>query len=217
MRSTPAAGSPDRRPLDAWTTAVALAAVAVAVAVIVLSGCAGAGGVRAYPVGADEQDTSVAARSHPLGGIAKGTVFTPFAGDGFTVDVPENWQRTDRTAYASFADRLDLVTVEWTTAASAPTLATARSVEVPALRAHARTFSLTAVEQVERAAGSGVEIAYLQGGGPDVDTGRTVVHAVERYSFFRDGIRVTLTLAGPEGADNRAAWRRITDSLRWVH
>lgn len=217
MRSSPATGSPDRRPLDPWTTAAAMAAVAVAAAVAVLSGCVGAGGVRVDPPGGDDSGASVAAESHPVGGIAKGTVFEPFNAGVFTVDVPDGWPRTERANYVSYVDRLDLVTVEWSKAAGAPTTTTARTVDVPALRAAARSFTLQRIEAVSRPAGTGVEIAYLQGGSPDVVTGRTVVHAVERYTFYDAGIRVVLTLAGPKNADNSVPWRAITDSLRWVH
>jgi hypothetical protein len=41
------------------------------------------------------------------------------------------------------------------------------------------------------------------------------VQSVERYEFFRNGHTVTLTLAGPVGADNVDPWRRITDSFAW--
>jgi hypothetical protein len=42
-----------------------------------------------------------------------------------------------------------------------------------------------------------------------------VTEAVERYSFWRSGQEVVLTLSGPQGADNVDPWRKITDSVRW--
>ena len=46
-------------------------------------------------------------------------------------------------------------------------------------------------------------------------TGKVTAQSVERYEFFRNGRTVTLTLAGPVGADNVDPWRRITDSFAW--
>ena len=49
----------------------------------------------------------------------------------------------------------------------------------------------------------------------DPVTGKTRVDAVERYVFFRAGKQVTLTLSGPNGADNVDPWRIVTDSFGW--
>lgn len=206
-------------PLDPWATAAAMAVVVVAVGVAAAAGCAGAGGLRVDPTDDGATGTaSVASAGHAIRGIVKGTVFTPYTADtgGFQVDVPQGWQHTERANYASFADRLDLVTVQWAKAAVAPTTDSVRKVDVPALKEHARVFELRSVEPVERPAGSGVEIDYLQGGGPDVVTGHTAVDSVQRYLFFHEGVLVTLTLAGPKGADDSRSWRTVTDSLFWL-
>jgi hypothetical protein len=206
-------------PLDPWATAAAVAVVAVAIAVAAVAGCAGAGGLRVDPTGGDDATTaSVASAGHAIRGIAKGTVFTPFTAQtgGFQVDVPQGWQHTERANYSSFADRLDLVTVQWAKAVAAPTIASVKKVDIPVLEAHARVFTLQSVEQAVRPAGTGIEIDYLQGGGPDVVTGRTAVDSVQRYLFFHDGVLVTLTLAGPKGTDDSRSWRTVTDSLFWL-
>ena len=39
--------------------------------------------------------------------------------------------------------------------------------------------------------------------------------AVERYSFWHNGIEAVLTLSGPKGADNVDPWRIVSDSLKW--
>ncbi|MEV6006639.1 hypothetical protein AB0M29_07520 [Streptomyces sp. NPDC051976] len=209
----------DGSPLDPWATAAAMAVVVVAVGVAAAAGCAGAGGLRVDP--ADDGATataSVASAGHAIRGIPKGTVFTPYTAEtgGFQVAVPQGWQHTERANYASFADRLDFVTVQWAKAAAAPTVDSVEKVEIPALKEHASVFTLQSVERVERPAGAGVEIDYLQGGGPDVVTGRTAVDSVQRYLFFHEGVLVTLTLAGPKGADDSRSWRTVTDSLFWL-
>jgi len=46
-------------------------------------------------------------------------------------------------------------------------------------------------------------------------TGKVVRDAFERYTFYRAGKRVDLTLSGPTNADNVDPWRIVSDSLRW--
>ena len=58
----------------------------------------------------------------------------------------------------------------------------------------------------------GGQLAHFRTARP---TGKVTAQSVERYEFFRNGHTVTLTLAGPVGADNVDPWRRITDSFAW--
>jgi hypothetical protein len=47
-------------------------------------------------------------------------------------------------------------------------------------------------------------------------TGKAGRDAVQRYVFFHNGTRVTLTLSGPQAADNVDPWRIVSDSVRWT-
>lgn len=69
---------------------------------------------------------------------------------------------------------------------------------------------------VSRAAGPVVLITYGALSDPDPVTGKSRPNDVQRYEFWHAGQGVTLTLAGPKGADNVDPWRKITDSLRWT-
>ncbi len=47
-------------------------------------------------------------------------------------------------------------------------------------------------------------------------TGKVAREAFERYTYFKAGTRVDLTLSGPTNADNVDPWRIVSDSLRWT-
>ena len=69
---------------------------------------------------------------------------------------------------------------------------------------------------VTRTAGTGVLLTYQRDSATDPVTGKVVRDAVQRYSFFRAGTRVDLTLTGPSNADNVDPWRIVSDSLTWT-
>jgi hypothetical protein len=72
------------------------------------------------------------------------------------------------------------------------------------------------VSVVERSAGPALLVTYTGDGPPDPVTKKVVTDAFERYQFFHNGELATLTLSGPEGADNVDPWMIVTDSLRWT-
>jgi hypothetical protein len=39
---------------------------------------------------------------------------------------------------------------------------------------------------------------------------------VQRYTFWKNGNQVVLTLSGAVGADNVDPWHIVTDSFRWA-
>ncbi|GAC1310243.1 MAG: lipoprotein [Vulcanimicrobiaceae bacterium] len=50
---------------------------------------------------------------------------------------------------------------------------------------------------------------------PDPVTGKRFLLERLTYVFVRGGRAVSITLAGPIGADNADVWKRITDSFLW--
>ena len=56
-------------------------------------------------------------------------------------------------------------------------------------------------------------VTYEADSAPNAVTGKAVREAVERYTFWRAGQQVVLTLSGPKGADNVDPWRIVTNSL----
>jgi hypothetical protein len=199
-----------------------LAAVVVA-GLALLAGACGSGG--ASPYGGSTPTTatppSEASRNapevNPAGDIPDNQVFVPYSPPGgrFTVKVPEGWGRTARAGTVSFTDKLNTISMETRPAPAAPTVASARQAELPAIRSASRRYEPGSVTQVRRAGGDVVLVTFKADAPADPVTGKVVHDAVERYEFWRGGTEAILTLAGPVGADNVDPWRIVSDSFRW--
>jgi hypothetical protein len=165
------------------------------------------------PTGAAPAGTETA----PPGDIPDSTVYVDYrAGSGlYEVKVPEGWARTASRAGISFTDKLNTITIQ-TSPAAAPTMATARAAEVPAIQRSVHGFVLAGLSMVSRPAGTAVLIRYRADSQPDPVTGKVYKDAIERYEFYRNGTEAVVTLAGPAGADNVDPWRTVTNSYRWL-
>jgi hypothetical protein len=137
------------------------------------------------------------------------------SGDGYSVKVPEGWARMANDTSALFTDKLNSIRVDVAKGTTAPTPASVRA-ELAALGKKAGHFALGPIDTVSRKAGKAVVAHYRADAAADPVTGKVVNDDVEQYEFWRNGTRVTLTLAGPHGADNVDPWRIVTDSFGWT-
>src|SRR5580704_684137 len=175
------------------------------------------------------QATSATAASSPAGAAPAGTetpppgdipdtttyvAFRPGSGQ-FEVKVPEGWARTVAPAAVFFTDKLNVISI-YTIKAAAPTVASARAAEVPAIKLPLHGFALTGVSVVSRPAGTAVLIRYSADSRPDPVTGKVYQDTFERYEFYRHGTEAVVLLGGPAGADNVDPWRTVTNSFRWL-
>ena len=151
------------------------------------------------------------------GDIPDSQVFVPFTAPGglVTVSVPQGWARSDQGTGTVFTDKFNSVRIESRPRSAAPDVGSVGAQEVPQLRGSTPGFVLGEVRMVQRSAGPVVLVTYQGSSAPNPVTGKSVTEAVERYSFWRSGQEVVLTLSGPQGADNVDPWRKITDSVRW--
>ncbi|HEY3317049.1 MAG TPA: hypothetical protein VGK50_01315 [Coriobacteriia bacterium] len=172
----------------------------------------------ATPPAAVKPEAPIAPETNPPGDIPDTQVFVAYRppSAGFEVKVPEGWSRTQGGSTASFTDKLNVVTMTWGTAPSAPTAASVKSADLPKLSAEVPAFQLQSVKQVKLPAGETVLLTYRQNGEPNAVTGKRYRLDVSRYVYFRNGIRVDLVLSSPVGADNVDPWRTISESLRWL-
>jgi hypothetical protein len=151
---------------------------------------------------------------NPIGDIPDTQVYVPFASsDGsFTLSVPEGWaQKVDGTAI-TFTDKLNRVRIDARPAASPPSPESVQHDELSSAKPSNGGF---AIQVVRRNAGDVVLATYQAVAAPNPVTGKAGTDDVERYSFWRQGREVILTLSGPVGADNVDPWRTITDSFQW--
>jgi hypothetical protein len=158
-----------------------------------------------------------APETNPQGDIPDNQQYVAYAppGGGFSVKVPEGWSRTGTPPTVTFTDKLNSIRIETAPSPSAPTAASVQR-EISAFRTTATHFSGGAVSTIQRKAGSVVLATYRTDASPDPVTGKVRNDDVERYHFWKAGKLVTLTLAGPHGADNVDPWRIVTDSFRWT-
>lgn len=140
--------------------------------------------------------------------------FSPALG-GYSLKTPEGWARTSNAATTSFTDKLNHIQVSTAAAATPPSIASVTRTDVPALEASVPKFAIGKVSLVVRRGGRAVRLTYEGDSAPNQVTGRVVRDAFERYTFYRAGRRVDLTLSGPTNADNVDPWRIVSDSLRW--
>jgi hypothetical protein len=155
--------------------------------------------------------------SNPPGAIPDTQAYVLYTSPGarFSVKVPEGWARAHHGNATTFSDTLNRIEMSTSASASAPTTASVRGADVPALQATVAKFAMGGVKEVHRPAGPALLLTYQGDSAADPVTGKVVRDAFERYIFYRAGRRVDLTLAGPTNADNVDPWRIVSDSLRW--
>ena len=162
-------------------------------------------------------ESPVAVESNPPGDIPDNTAYVPYTSSagGFKISVPEGWARSTTKTSVTFTDKLNTVVVSWQLATAAPTVATAKSTEVPALKAATRAFQLKSVSTASLSAGPTVLIEYQANSDPNPVTGKQYRLDVLRYELYKNGSEVAITLLSPVGADNVDPWRIITESYAW--
>jgi hypothetical protein len=196
---------------------VALAGVAALAVALSACGSHGASPPQAARAPSTPGTSSAAAAPevNPQGDIPDNQQYVTYAGPGYTVKVPEGWARTTGPTTATFGDKLNSIRVATGTRATAPTAASLRA-EVAALGRTAGHVTPGPVQTVHRRAGTAIVASYRADAPADPVTGKVVNDDIQRYEFWRAGHLVTLTLAGPHGADNVDPWRIVTDSFRWT-
>jgi hypothetical protein len=157
-----------------------------------------------------------AAEVNPPGDIPDNQVFVPYRppGSGYQVKVPEGWAQTKQGGAVTFTDKLNSIELQSGNAQTAPTVSQGQA-EMKNLAGTVPGFKAGDVSIVKRSAGDALLITYTGDGPSDPVTGKSVTDAFERYEFFNNGTVATLTLSGPQGADNVDPWMIVSDSLRW--
>jgi len=199
--SVPTSSSATSAPTSSSTSSSAAASTSVP------GGSSGATSSGTGPVGVEV---------HPPGDIPDNQAFVPYSGAGFTLTTPEGWARSNAGSSVIFSDKYNIITVTSAASAKAPSAASARTSDLPAIKAASRGFVPGAVSIVQRKAGGAVLITYRALSPVNPVTGKVANEAVERYTFWKAGKSVTLTLAAPVGSDNVDPWRKVTDSFAWT-
>jgi hypothetical protein len=157
----------------------------------------------------------VPVENNPPGDIPDNLAFIRYANKpgAYSFTHPEGWARSGHGVQVRFTDKLNGVTAESLSATQAPTVSSAKSSDVPRIRAAVPAFQLRDITSVTLPAGRGVHIVFRRNSAPDPVTGKVYRDEVEEYAVFRHGRLVRLDLYGPVGADNVDAYRTMSESL----
>ncbi|MFD9606443.1 hypothetical protein [Streptomyces sp. NPDC059970] len=155
---------------------------------------------------------------NPAGDIPDNQVYVAWSppGGGYTVKVPEGWARQQVGRATVFSDKFNSVRIEQSSVNKAPSVQSVRSVDLPSVRRSTKNVTVGKVSTVKRSGGTAVLAIYRADSAPDQVTGKSVRQDVQRYTFWKNGNQVVLTLSGAVGADNVDPWRIVTDSFRWA-
>jgi hypothetical protein len=152
---------------------------------------------------------------NPPGDIPDNLAFVKYANrpGHYSFTHPEGWAQTGAGTRVRFTDKLNGVTAESLAAAAAPTVASARSSDVPRLKQSVPAFQLRSIEAVTLPAGRGVHIVFRRNSDADPVTGKVYRDEVEEYDVWSAARLVRMDLYGPVGADNVDAYRTMSQSL----
>ena len=201
--------------MSARRTLTMAGALAATVILAACSGTASHASSSGVPTAATQSGSAAA---NPPGDIPDNQAYVKFspAGGGYSVKIPEGWPRASTGSATSFTDKLNNIEVAAVAAPTQPTVASVNSTDVSSVKATVAKFAMGKVTVVVRGGGSAILLTYQGDSAPDQVTGKVVRDAFERYTFYRAGKRVDLTLSGPTNADNVDPWRTVSDSLRLI-
>lgn len=153
--------------------------------------------------------------SNPPGDIPDNLAFVTYTNKQghYSFTHPEGWAQTGSGTRVRFTDKLNGVVVDSLRARHAPTVSSARSTDVPRLKASVPAFQLGDVSSASLPAGQGVRIVFRRNSDPDPVTGKVYRDEVVEYLAYRSGQLIQMDLYGPVGADNVDAYRTMSQSL----
>lgn len=163
-------------------------------------------------------EAPVGTEVNPPGDIPDNQAFVTYRSTtgGYVIATPEGWARTESGPNVTFADKLHRFTVEITCADAAPTVNSAKRIDVPSFSREVPAFELVSVQAVSLPAGTGIIIRYRANSAPDDVTGKQIRLDIDRYEVFKDGRLAVISLAGPAGSDNVDVSNQVSRSFAWT-
>jgi hypothetical protein len=139
------------------------------------------------------------------GDIPDTQAFVTFAGPGYSVLVPEGWARTQRGSAVTFRSNANVEFVE---------IGHAGKNEDLRVRYHA-VGVIHFKKNATLGAAPATLFTFRSQSEPDPVTAKRIELENELYSAVHNGMRATLLLSAPAGADNADQWKKIAQSFRW--
>lgn len=160
----------------------------------------------------------VAPEKNPVGDIPDNQAFVTYTSQqgSYKIEAPEGWARTVNGGDVSFVNKLDGMSVTLKDSQGAPTVASVRKNDIPALKKAHGAVQVTNVQSVNTPAGQAMLVKYTSNSKPDPVTGKQVREENNNYIYYKSGKVATLRLYAPLGADNVDQWNRISQSFGWL-
>ncbi len=163
-------------------------------------------------------ESPVPAESNPPGDIPDNTAFVVYrsSAGGFQIRVPEGWGKRSTASSVSFIDKLNEIQMSWQAASAAPTVASARSTDLPQPQRTVRAYRFVQLQAKTLPGGPAVLIRYQENSEPNTVTGKQYRLDVLRFELYKSGREAFITLSSPVGADNVDPWRIVSESFTWA-
>jgi hypothetical protein len=195
-----------------------LCAAVAASAVFLACGSGSSTSTQSPGGGSPSAPGAVEQEKNPPGDIPDNQVFVSYHSNtgGYSLDVPEGWARKESGPNVSLVDKLNSISVDITTSASAPTVDSVTASDLPRLAGQVEAFEKVEVKALDLPAGKAVRIRYRANSAPDSVTGKKVRLEIDRYELSKDGKVAAISLSAPAGADNVDVWNQISSSFKWT-
>lgn len=166
------------------------------------------------PIPAQQQP--VAPETNPPGDIPDTQAFVTYTSpQGFHLEVPEGWARSENGQTVYFADKYGSVDVQLSTAKDAPTVTSVQQTQVAALMASNQAVEISNTKAVQLPGGQAVRIDYASNSAPNSVTNKQIRLENAEYLYYQGGKLVAVTFSAPYGADNVDQWRYMSESFGW--
>ncbi len=166
------------------------------------------------PIPAQQQP--LAPETNPPGDIPDTQAFVTYTSpQGFHLEVPEGWARSENGQGVHFADKYGSVDVQVSTAQNAPTVSRVQQTQVAALMASNQAVEVSDTQAVQLPGGQAVRLDYASNSAPNPVTDKQIRLENAEYLFYKSGKLVAVTFSAPYGADNVDQWRYMSESFGW--
>jgi hypothetical protein len=148
-------------------------------------------------------------------------IHPPTQAGRFQIDVPEGWSRSQPTPTSYlYTDNgmFNTIEVGWSSASSAPTVASVNATVVPQLQQALQplAFHLESVTPFTLGAGAAIQVKYLVNSPPNPTTGKQERDEVVRYETYRNGIEAYFALSSTVNQDTTDFYNHVRNSFTWL-
>ena len=166
------------------------------------------------PIPAQQQP--ITPETNPPGDIPDTQAFVTYSSpQGFHLEVPEGWARSENGQAVHFADKYGSVDVQLNTTKDTPTVASVQQTQIAALIASNQAVEVMDTQAVQLPGGRAVRVDYASNSAPNPVTNKQIRLENAEFLYYKSGKLVAVTFSAPYGADNVDQWKYMSESFGW--